>query len=185
MDIDVKSYVESHIPALIKAGRRAYNSLGRGALICFPQRDQGNGNAAVKFLTEQMLVEDDDPALQIVQQYDPNNEVVFIVALDAPRDIITYLIGDFGVRKISCHFCNAEPIGNTTPPLCPKHLDIVILVSHLQRNDLDVSLDNALTLLNGCQADGGWTITKAELEIMFPEFLEQTTPQNGDGIETE
>ena len=71
----------------------------------------------------------------------------------------------------TCRFCDTEAERCTTPPLCARHLDIVIIVSYLQRNDLDVSLDNALVLLNGCQADGGWIITKAELKTMFPEFI--------------
>lgn len=95
-NIDVKSYVESNTAAIRTAGWQAYRKLGRGALCVMPQRDDGNGKTSVRYLTKQVLAEDEDPALQVVERYRPDIETVLIVILDNPKDVITYLVTDLG-----------------------------------------------------------------------------------------
>jgi hypothetical protein len=80
----VQAYVSQFAGTLLMAGQDAYNKLGRGTLFCFPKRDQGNGHAEVRYFTEQMMIEDDDPSVPFIQTYDPEFEVLFLMAIEAP-----------------------------------------------------------------------------------------------------
>ncbi len=81
----VQAYVQQFAGTLLMAGDDAYKKLGRGTLFCFPKRDQGNGNAEVKYFTEAMMVEDDDPSVPFIREYDPEFEVLFLMAIEAPQ----------------------------------------------------------------------------------------------------
>lgn len=96
--LDLQSYVQSHTAAILDAGQRAHDKLGRGALCVFPERDEGEGRTSVKYHTEQMLQDDNDPALAVVQRYDPASEAVLLVALESTRSIYTYIVDSTGAR---------------------------------------------------------------------------------------
>lgn len=81
----VQAYVTQFAGTLLMAGEEGYKKYGRGTLFCFPKRDQGNGNAEVKYFTEQMMVEDDDPSVPFIREYDPEFEVLFLMAIEAPQ----------------------------------------------------------------------------------------------------
>ena len=94
--LNIGAYVNLNAPQLFQAGREAYLKKGRGSLLCFPQRDNGNGCSSVGYLTEDMLREDKEPSLSVVERYDTRREVVFILAMDHPRGIYTYRIRSIG-----------------------------------------------------------------------------------------
>lgn len=96
--MDIAGHIEEQSEQLLAAGREAYDQLGRGALITFPQRDQGDGKTPVTYQPLDLLKADDDPAARIVEVYDPAREVVLIVAVDDPQGIYTYRLSATGVR---------------------------------------------------------------------------------------
>jgi len=72
-----------------------------------------------------------------------------------------------------CACCGA-PVTNpyTTPPLCEIHLDLVILLSHMQQHDIPINLANIQDQLDRAIAQGGqWTLTKADLPRLLNDLL--------------
>lgn len=76
--------------------------------------------------------------------------------------------------RSKCTYCDAlaEPHGIVAPPLCLEHLDIVLLVEHLDRRGRRPTVRAAQDLMAQALANGGtWTITSEKLERLLPQFL--------------
>lgn len=88
----IPDYLKLHQSQILEAGQKAFQVSGRGALLVFPQRDDGNRRTSVRYLTEQMVTEDNDPSVPLVKHYDPNREAIIIVAMDSPKQILVYTV---------------------------------------------------------------------------------------------
>lgn len=72
-----------------------------------------------------------------------------------------------------CKYC-ATPVNNpyTTPPLCELHLDLAMLLSHMQKQNIPITLANAGTMLTRAINQGGqWTLTHQALPAAFNDLL--------------
>lgn len=73
----------------------------------------------------------------------------------------------------TCSRCDRPASPYTTPPLCDLHLDLVLLLAHMQKKDVPITLHNACQFLQAAVARGGeWTLTPAELPGLFNDLLE-------------
>lgn len=72
----------------------------------------------------------------------------------------------------SCQFCDRPAEPGTKPALCIVHVDLVIILSILQKSDLEINLENAAALLRrGLANNGQWAITEDQLPALFSEFF--------------
>lgn len=88
----ISDYLKLHQSQILEAGQKTFQVSGRGTLLVFPQRNDGNGRTPVRYLTEQMVIEDNDPSVPLVKCYDPNREAIIIVAMDKPKQILVYTV---------------------------------------------------------------------------------------------
>jgi len=75
----------------------------------------------------------------------------------------------------TCKFCN-EPAANTLldtdPPMCERHLDLLITVEFIIGQNQDPTVDRVLTLLDRARKRGGkLTITDNEVPAMLPDVF--------------
>lgn len=90
--LNLANYIEQHRSKILEAGLKGFQELGRGALVVFPEQSNGRGQTEVKYLTEQVLTEDDDRSAPLVKRYDPTSEAILIVGLDCPKSVLVYLV---------------------------------------------------------------------------------------------
>ena len=90
--LTIGAYVKQHQSEILEAGLKGFQEQGRGALLVFPQQNNGKGKTSVRYLTEQMVTEDNDPSVTVVKRYDPNREAIIIVAMDSPKQILVYTV---------------------------------------------------------------------------------------------
>lgn len=99
--MDIAGYVQNNSQQILDAGKEAYQKLGRGALVSFPQQDNGKGRSDVKYHPLEWLQDDNDPARPIVETYNPETEAVLILCLDHPKAIYTYVVMETGGIDVS------------------------------------------------------------------------------------
>lgn len=90
--MDIQTYVEQNKSNILAAGRTAFKKLGRGALIVFPQKDEGNGRTGVRYLTQDVMEEDSDSSTPLIKTYNPELETILIVGMERPKSILVYTI---------------------------------------------------------------------------------------------
>lgn len=79
----------------------------------------------------------------------------------------------------TCRYCDALAEPCVTPPLCALHLDLVIIISTLQKCAQPVNTANALAVLRrGLANNGEWTLTEETLPELFADFIQQTRHQS-------
>lgn len=90
--MDIQTYVEQNKATILATGRTAFEKLGRGALIVFPQRDEGNGRTGVRYLTQDVMEEDQDPSTPLIKTYNPELETILVVGIEHPKSILVYTV---------------------------------------------------------------------------------------------
>ncbi len=100
--MSIQSYLEPHAYRLLLAAQIAHDEKGRGALVIFPQEPgEHAGRADVKYHPLASLQEDADPAVPLVEVYDPTQDCVIIVCMTTPQAIYTYTTNGKTLTEIS------------------------------------------------------------------------------------
>ena len=77
-------------------------------------------------------------------------------------------------RSDICLYCGAPAQPHTAPPMCDRHLDLDLLVEHLQDHGREVTVENATQVYRQAVANGGgWDIGENDLAELLPAFLER------------
>jgi hypothetical protein len=72
-----------------------------------------------------------------------------------------------------CHYCDQPADPGTVPPLCPKHQDLVILVSFMQQRGETITPTSVQARYRQAKANGGlWILQEADIPAMLPDLLE-------------
>lgn len=68
-----------------------------------------------------------------------------------------------------CQYCNQPDWtgGTTTPPLCRRHYEAVLLKSRLERQGIPVTVENAETMM--ARTHVPWSIMARELGLLLEE----------------
>lgn len=73
---------------------------------------------------------------------------------------------------MECEHCDIPAIANTYPPLCPLHLDLVVLIEYLENKGQPLTPEVVGTTLRLAKANGGaWTLTEEKVIELLPAFL--------------
>lgn len=73
-----------------------------------------------------------------------------------------------------CSRCAQPATPYTTPPLCEHHLDLLMLLDHMQKQGVLLTLANAQQHLQRALDYGGdWAITPETLPGLFNDFINQ------------
>jgi hypothetical protein len=97
---DIADYLENSRATLLAAGVRAFDELGPGAFVVYPQRNQGNGTTPVKYHPVAWFVEDEDPAAGVVASSQQPEEIIIVCAMDRPPGIYTYRLTATGAALV-------------------------------------------------------------------------------------
>jgi hypothetical protein len=83
------------------------------------------------------------------------------------------------MTALTCRFCSEPPAlepttgATTQPPMCERHLDLMIFVEYMTGRNQEPTVEACLALLERAAANGGvLNITPADVERLLPELLE-------------
>lgn len=72
----------------------------------------------------------------------------------------------------ACSRCDRPATPYTTPPLCEFHLDLLMLISDMQKHNILITLANVQQHLQNALAQGGqWALTAADLPGLLDDLL--------------
>lgn len=72
-----------------------------------------------------------------------------------------------------CAFCDLPSTGQTDPPACPRHEDLMVLTEWMRAHDMEVTPDSvaARVALARTHSPAGWTITPEEVAAWLPAVV--------------
>lgn len=93
----VNAYILPHLDKLMDAAQAGYDKYGRGVLSVMADTDNGKGKASVVYYPAAHLQEDEDPAFEYTQAYNPPDEAILMVLLTKSHSIHILKISRFFV----------------------------------------------------------------------------------------
>lgn len=73
---------------------------------------------------------------------------------------------------MECNFCKAKATGNSTPPACPVHEDLLFITEYMAEKDIKVTVESVTKQVAIFRTkSGGWTILPEQVGELLPEFL--------------
>lgn len=99
--MDKTEYLTRYKTDILEAAQTAYAHYGRGALVVYPQQDEGGAFTEANWHLLAELQEDEDPAVQLVARYNPASEAILLVVLDEPQEIHTYRLTAESVTELA------------------------------------------------------------------------------------